>query len=54
MLLQHAAAGAAHPLSGTAAEWLWLLPVLPLAGFVVNGLLSLVPAYHAGPADSGS
>ncbi len=51
MLLQQAAAGAAHPLSGTAAEWLWLLPVLPLAGFVINGLLSLAPAYHAGPAD---
>jgi NADH-quinone oxidoreductase subunit L len=53
MLLQeaaHAAAGS-HPLSGTAAEWLWLIPLLPLLGFVINGLLSLVPAYKSGPAD---
>jgi NADH-quinone oxidoreductase subunit L len=41
-LLQPAAAP--HPLAGTAAEWLWLLPVLPLLGFVVNGLLAVVPA----------
>jgi NADH-quinone oxidoreductase subunit L len=33
-----------HPLAGTAAELLWLLPILPLVGFVVNGLLSLLPA----------
>ena len=41
MLLQTVAAVAsqAHPLSGTLAEWVWLLPVLPLAGFVINGLL---------------
>jgi NADH-quinone oxidoreductase subunit L len=38
-------------LAGTAADWLWLLPVLPLAGFVLNGLLSLAGAYHPGPAD---
>ena len=44
-LLQVAqAAGGAHQLAGTAAEWLWLLPVLPLLGFVVNGLLSILPA----------
>ena len=47
-LLQAAAQGAAatgpHSLSGTAAEWLWLLPVLPLLGFVANGLLSIMPA----------
>ena len=41
----------AHPLQGTAAEYLWLLPLLPLVGFAVNGALSLVPAYHAGPQD---
>jgi NADH-quinone oxidoreductase subunit L len=52
MLIQEAAhAAGSHPLAGTAAEWLWLIPILPLLGFVVNGLLSLIPAYHAGPAD---
>ena len=52
MLLQTvAAAGSqAHPLSGTIAELVWLLPVLPLAGFVINGLLSLSGA-HFGPSD---
>src|SRR5437773_963677 len=52
MLLQAVAAASAqvHPLSGTIAEWVWLLPVLPLAGFVINGLLSLNSA-HFGPAD---
>ena len=51
MLLQTAAVAALqHPLSGTIAEWVWLLPVLPLAGFVINGLLSLNSA-HFGPAD---
>ena len=51
MLLQTAVvAGSQHPLSGTIAEWVWLLPVLPLAGFVINGLLSLNSA-HFGPAD---
>ncbi len=49
MLLQ-AAAAASHPLSGTVAEWVWLLPVLPLIGFVINGLLSLNSA-HFGPSD---
>jgi NADH-quinone oxidoreductase subunit L len=52
MLLQEAVHTAGtHPLAGTAAEWLWLIPLLPLLGFVINGLLSLVPAYKAGPAD---
>jgi NADH-quinone oxidoreductase subunit L len=45
------AAEAAHPLAGTIANWIWLVPVLPLIGFVVNGLLSLLPATHLGPAD---
>jgi NADH-quinone oxidoreductase subunit L len=49
-LLQAATAGA-HPLNGTIAEWLWAVPLLPLLGFVINGLLSLFSAYHAGPAD---
>jgi NADH-quinone oxidoreductase subunit L len=50
-LLQAAAPPAAHPLAGTVAEYVWLLPLLPLLGFVINGLLSIVPAYHAGPED---
>ncbi|MFL5478514.1 MAG: NADH-quinone oxidoreductase subunit L, partial [Gemmatimonadaceae bacterium] len=50
MLLQTAVDAASHPLSGTIAEWVWLLPVLPLAGFVVNGLLSLNSA-RFGPKD---
>ena len=56
MLLQHAADAAqtgAHPLGGTAAEYVWLLAVLPLLGFLLNGLLSLGSAYRAGPADPG-
>jgi len=47
MLLQ--AAAEAHPLTGTVAEWVWLLPILPFLGFLINGALSLVPAFHAGP-----
>jgi NADH-quinone oxidoreductase subunit L len=51
MLLQQAASTAGHPLSGTAADWLWLVPLLPLAGFAINGALSIVAAYRPGPAD---
>ncbi len=51
MLIQTAASAAQnHPLSGTIAEWVWLLPVLPLAGFVINGFLSLNSA-RFGPKD---
>ena len=52
MLLQSFvdSASQTHPLSGTVAEWVWLLPVLPLAGFVINGLLSLNSA-RLGPDD---
>ena len=52
MLLQTAvtAASQAHPLSGTIAEWVWLLPILPFVGFLINGLLSLNNA-HFGPTD---
>jgi NADH-quinone oxidoreductase subunit L len=53
MLLQEAVSTGGHPLSGTAAEWLWLVPLLPLAGFVINGALSLAAAYHKGPPDPG-
>ena len=51
MLLQEAGA---HPLSGTIASSVWLLPLLPLLGFVLNGLLSLVAAVHLGPVDPGA
>ncbi|MEO7999051.1 MAG: NADH-quinone oxidoreductase subunit L, partial [Gemmatimonadaceae bacterium] len=34
---------AAHPLHGTMAEWVWLLPLLPLLGAMINGLVSLRP-----------
>src|SRR5215218_1403347 len=54
MLLQHAATAGAHPLSGTVASYLWLLPLLPLLGFVLNGLLSLTSAVRLGPADPGA
>src|SRR5688500_18808375 len=51
MLLQVAVE--AHPLSGTVADWLWVLPVLPLLGFVVNGALSLSSSFRVGPRDPG-
>jgi NADH-quinone oxidoreductase subunit L len=51
MLLQHAASVGGHPLSGTVARYVWLLPLLPLLGFVLNGLLSISSAFHFGPSD---
>jgi NADH-quinone oxidoreductase subunit L len=54
MLLQHAATAGAHPLEGTVASYVWLLPLLPLLGFVLNGLLSLTSAFHLGPDDPGA
>jgi NADH-quinone oxidoreductase subunit L len=54
MLLQQAATVAAHPLSATAASYVWLLPLLPLLGFVLNGLLSVTAAYKSGPVDPGA
>jgi len=50
-LLQAAATAGTHPLTGTIAEWVWLVPLLPLLGFVINGALSLASVFHAGPAD---
>jgi len=50
-MLQELAAVDTHPLAATAARFVGLLPLLPLAGFLVNGALSLVPAYTRGPAD---
>ncbi len=34
------------PISNTAAQLAWLVPALPFLGFVVNGLLSLLPAWR--------
>src|SRR5687768_7536697 len=52
MLLQIAAE--AHPLAGTVADWMWLLPILPLLGFVINGSLALAAAVRLGPSDPGN
>ena len=54
LLLQQAAEHATSPLAGTSAEWLWVVPLLPLLGFLINGALSLVPATKLGPADPNS
>jgi NADH-quinone oxidoreductase subunit L len=51
MLLQEAAAAGAHPLAGTVAEWIWLVPIFPLIGFLINGLLSLSTVAKLGPAN---
>ena len=40
-----------HPLADTVAQYVWLLPVLPLLGFLVNGALSLKAAAKLGPDD---
>jgi NADH-quinone oxidoreductase subunit L len=40
-----------HPLADTVARFAWLLPVLPLLGFLLNGFLSLRHAAKPGPAD---
>jgi NADH-quinone oxidoreductase subunit L len=45
------AAGGAHPLSGTAAEWIWLVLLLPLVGAAVNGVLGMLTEWHPGPFD---
>ena len=49
MLIQEIAT--THPLAGTVARFVWLLPVLPLLGFVINGLLSVVSSARIGPPD---
>ncbi len=49
MLLQIATQ--AHPLAGTVAKWVWLLPLLPFLGFLINGGISLFSAAHVGPSD---
>jgi NADH-quinone oxidoreductase subunit L len=50
MMLLQLVAAAAHPLDGSAAELVWLLPILPLLGFVINGLISISSA-RPGPDD---
>jgi hypothetical protein len=50
MLLQEATTGA-HPLSGSIAELVWLIPVLPFVGFLINGWLSVSSAARTGPKD---
>jgi NADH-quinone oxidoreductase subunit L len=44
-------AAASHPLTGSVAEYVWLLPLLPLVGFVINGLLAALSVARPGPAD---
>jgi NADH-quinone oxidoreductase subunit L len=52
MLLQHApSASGAHPFTGTVADYVWLLPLLPLLGFLANGVLALLAVYAPGPSD---
>ncbi len=60
--IMHAAAGVAanlqsevaHPLNGTVAEWVWLLPLLPLLGAIVNGSLVLWPRLSPGSGAQGN
>jgi NADH-quinone oxidoreductase subunit L len=40
-----------HPLADTVARFVWLLPVLPLLGFALNGALSMKAAATLGPDD---
>src|SRR6187399_3142173 len=41
----------AHPLSNTVASLVWLLPLLPFIGFLINGGISLLSAAKPGPSD---
>ncbi len=43
-----------HPLADTAARFVWLLLVLPLLGFLLNGWLSISAAAKIGPSDPGA
>ena len=40
-----------HPLNGTAAEWIWLVLLLPAVGAVLNLLFSIVSEWKPGPSD---
>ncbi len=44
----------AHPLDGSLAEWVWLLPLLPLLGALINGALVLWPRLSGVSSDSAS
>ncbi len=46
-------AAASHPLAGTVAEYVWMLPLLPLLGFAINGLLAALSVAKTGPANPG-
>ncbi|MBW7935252.1 MAG: NADH-quinone oxidoreductase subunit L [Gemmatimonadaceae bacterium] len=41
----------AHPLAATIARLVWLLPLLPFLGFLINGALAIFGAAKIGPAD---
>jgi NADH-quinone oxidoreductase subunit L len=51
MILAQVAAAAAHPLDGTAAEWIWLVLLLPLFGTVLNGVFAAISEWRPGPYD---
>ena len=42
---------ATHPLGATVARYVWLLPVLPFLGFLINGAISVVSSARIGPPD---
>src|SRR5688572_13814547 len=44
-------AAASHPLDGTAAEWIWLVLLLPLIGTLVNGVMAAIAEWRPGPYD---
>jgi NADH-quinone oxidoreductase subunit L len=50
-VIQAPEAAGTHALSGTLADWVGLLPLIPLLGFLINGAISLFSAYRKGPAD---
>jgi NADH-quinone oxidoreductase subunit L len=46
-----AGAASAHPLDGTAAEWIWLVLMLPLIGAFINAFISGFSEWTPGPYD---
>jgi NADH-quinone oxidoreductase subunit L len=38
--------------SSSASQLIWVVPLLPFLGFIVNGLLSLIPAWHGERLDA--
>ncbi len=51
MLIQLAQTAASDTLAGSTAQWLWVVPLLPLLGFLINGALALFSATRLGPSD---